>query len=70
MRHPPCPPNRSDRRSKAVPPAIRKLLRAVPEPFRKTAEGLAKSIDYQVDPSGVREQLGARVAELARMYER
>jgi proteasome accessory factor C len=37
---------------KAVPAAIRKLLRAVPEPFRKTAESLAKSIDYQVDPPG------------------
>lgn len=37
---------------KAVPAAIRKLLRAVPEPFRKTAEGLARSIDFHVDPPG------------------
>jgi proteasome accessory factor C len=37
---------------KSVPAAIRKLLRAVPEPFRKTAEGLARSVDFQVDPPG------------------
>ena len=37
---------------KAVPAAVRKLLRAVPEPFRKTARSLAKSIDFQVDPPG------------------
>jgi proteasome accessory factor C len=37
---------------KAVPAAVRKLRRAVPEPFRKTAESLARSIDFQVDPPG------------------
>jgi proteasome accessory factor C len=37
---------------KAVASAIRKLLRAVPVPFRQDAEGLARTIDFQVNPPG------------------
>lgn len=37
---------------KAVASAARKLQRAVPETFRKTAETLARSMDYPVDPPG------------------
>jgi proteasome accessory factor C len=37
---------------KAVASAIRKLLRAVPEPFRQDAESLARTIDFQVNPPG------------------
>ncbi len=37
---------------KAVASAARKLRRAVPEPFRETAETLARSMDYPVDPPG------------------
>lgn len=32
--------------------ALRKLRRAVPEPFRKRAEELARSVDFQVAPPG------------------
>jgi proteasome accessory factor C len=37
---------------KSVASAIRKLLRAVPEPFRQDAESLARTIDFQVNPPG------------------
>ncbi|MBS1108698.1 MAG: transcriptional regulator-like protein, partial [Anaeromyxobacteraceae bacterium] len=37
---------------KAVTSAARKLQRAVPEIFRKTAETLARAMDYPVDPPG------------------
>ncbi len=37
---------------KAVASAARKLQRAVPEAFRKTAETLARAMDYPVDPPG------------------
>jgi proteasome accessory factor C len=37
---------------KSVASAVGKLLRAVPAPFRKTAETLSRTIDFQVDPPG------------------
>jgi proteasome accessory factor C len=37
---------------KPVASAARKLKGAVPEPFRKTAETLARAMDYPVDPPG------------------
>ena len=37
---------------KAVASAARKLQRAIPETFRKTAETLARAMDYPVDPPG------------------
>lgn len=35
-----------------VAAAVRKLRRAVPEPFRKRADLLARAVDFQVDPPG------------------
>ena len=37
---------------RSVASAVRKLKRAVPEPFRRTAETLARAMDYPVDPPG------------------
>jgi proteasome accessory factor C len=37
---------------RAVASASKKLLRAVPEPFRKTVQELARALDFQVDPPG------------------
>jgi proteasome accessory factor C len=37
---------------KAVASAARKLKGAVPEPFRRTVEALARAMDYPVDPPG------------------
>jgi proteasome accessory factor C len=37
---------------RSVASAVRKLKRAVPEPFRKTAEALSRAMDYPVDPPG------------------
>jgi proteasome accessory factor C len=37
---------------RTVESASRKLRRAVPEPFRETAEALARAMDYPVDPPG------------------
>jgi len=37
---------------KAVAAAGRKLRRAVPEPFRRSADRLARAMDFQVDPPG------------------
>ena len=37
---------------RAVAAAVRKLRRAVPEPFRERAEELSRSVDFQVAPPG------------------
>ena len=37
---------------RAVAAAVRKLRRAVPDPFRKKADRLARAVDFQVDPPG------------------
>lgn len=37
---------------RAVSSAARKLRRAVPEPFRETADRMARSVDWPVDPPG------------------
>ena len=37
---------------KAVASSLRKLRKAVPEPFREQAEHLARATDFQVDPPG------------------
>jgi proteasome accessory factor C len=37
---------------RTVASALRKLVRAVPEPFRDTARGLSRAVDFQVDPPG------------------
>jgi proteasome accessory factor C len=37
---------------KAVASSLRKLRKAVPEPFRKDADDLARAMDFQVDPPG------------------
>ncbi len=37
---------------KAVASSLRKLRKAVPEPFRKQADDLARAMDFQVNPPG------------------